>query len=96
MFGAAQEYIYLALWLGLAIVKVFAAIDCLRRPADAFPAIGRRSKVLWVILTVVAALTGLLPSLTLNIVGIAAIVIALVYLFDVRPKIIEITTRKPW
>ena len=96
MFGNVQELIVLAIWVITLVVKAVAAIDCLRRPAAAFPAIGRKSKVLWVILTVLAALTGFVPGLTLNIVGIAGIVIALVYLFDVRPKIIEITTRRPW
>jgi len=46
-----------------------------------------------VILTGLAALTGVLPQLTLTIFGIAGIVIALIYLFDIRPRIIDITRR---
>jgi hypothetical protein len=49
--------------------------------------------VLWLVLTGLAALVGLLPGATLDIFGIAGTVIALVYLFDVRPKIVEITRR---
>jgi hypothetical protein len=45
------------------------------------------------ILTGVALLTGLLPGMTLNIIGIAGLVASLIYLFDVRPKIREITGR---
>jgi len=35
-----------------------------------------------------------LPTLTLSIFGLAAIVIALIYLFDVRTRIIDITSRR--
>jgi hypothetical protein len=49
--------------------------------------------VLWLVLTGLAALVGLLPGMTLELFGIAGTVIALVYLFDVRPKIVEITQR---
>jgi hypothetical protein len=49
------------------------------------------SKVLWLILTGVALLTGLIPGLTLGIIGIAGLIASLVYLFDVRVRIAEIT-----
>jgi hypothetical protein len=75
-------------------VKAFALVDCLRRPADYFPVIGRQSKILWVALTAVSLLAGLAPNLTMSIFGIAGTVIALIYLFDIRPKMIEITGRK--
>ncbi len=93
MFGAVQDLVILALWIVLLVVKGAAFIDCVRRPAQAFPAVGRKSKVLWLVLTGLAALVGLLPGATLDIFGIAGTVIALVYLFDVRPKIVEITRR---
>lgn len=94
MFGNVQDLVLLAIWFITLAVKAYAAVDCIRRPAAAFPAVGRQSKVLWLILTTLAALTGLLPNLTLSIFGIAGIVIALVYLFDVRTRIIDITNRR--
>ena len=93
MFGAVQGLVIYALWIVLLIVKGVAFIDCVRRPPQTFPAVGRKSKVLWLVLTGLAALVGLLPGLTLELFGIAGTVIALVYLFDVRPKIIDITSR---
>ena len=84
----------MALWVIFGLVKVWACIDCLRRRPDAFPAVGRASKVLWLILTGVSMLTGFLPGLTLSIFGIVGLVIALVYLFEVRPKIIAITQKR--
>ena len=93
MFGAVQDLVIFALWIVLLVVKGAAFIDCVRRPPQAFPAVGRKSTVLWLVLTGLAALVGLLPGATLDIFGIAGTVIALVYLFDVRPKIVEITRR---
>jgi len=94
VFGNVQDLVLLALWVITLVVKGFAFIDCVRRPAAAFPAVGRQSKALWMVLTALAALTGLIPGMTLGIIGIAGIVIALVYLFDVRTKIIDITSRR--
>jgi len=94
VFGNVQGIVLIALWVVTLGVKAFAFIDCVRRPAAAFPAVGRQTKVLWLILTGLAALTGLIPNLTLSIFGMAAIVIALIYLFDVRTRIIDITSSR--
>jgi hypothetical protein len=93
MFGVTQDLIMLALGLLFAVLKVWAFIDCVRRPAQAFPAIGRLNKPFWMIITGIAALSGLaftyIPAVSL--LGIAGVIAALVYLFDVRPRLIQIT-----
>jgi hypothetical protein len=89
-----ESLIVLTLWAILLVVKIFAFVDAIRRPADYFPVIGRQTKLLWVALTGISVLAGLAPSLALSIFGIAGTVIALIYLFDIRPKMIEITGRK--
>ena len=94
MFDAVQGLVLYAIWIVLLVVKGYAFIDCVRRPAQAFPAVGRQSKVLWLILTGVSAGLGLIPGQTLGLLGIAGTVVALVYVFDVRPRIIEITGRR--
>ena len=96
MFDTIQGFLVMGLWVVLLAVKAFAFIDCLRRPKEAFPAVGRKSKVLWLVLTGAAAVTGVLHSYVspLGLIGLAGAVIALVYLFDVRPRIKEITGRR--
>ena len=94
MFAAAQNLIMFVLWIVLLAVKAYAFIDCMRRPAQAFPAVDRQSKTLWMILTGVALLTGLLMDQTLGIIGIAAAAVAVIYLVDVRTKIQSITGRR--
>ncbi len=91
MFDNAQALVITALWAITLAVKAYAVIDCVRRPAAAFPAVGRQTKVLWMLLTGLGALAGILRDLTLTIFGIAGIVIALIYLFDVRTRIVDIT-----
>lgn len=94
MFGAIEGAVVLVLWAVLLVVKGFAFIDCVRRSAAAFPAVGRQTKPLWLILTGLALLLGLLPGQTLDLLGLAGTVAALVYLFDVRPRLQEITGRR--
>ncbi len=94
MFANVTQLVVLVLWILTLGLKAFAFIDCIRRPAAAFPAVDRQSKVLWMILTGLAALSGLVPGLTLNIIGLAGVVVALVYVFGVRPRIVEITGRR--
>jgi NO-binding membrane sensor protein with MHYT domain len=94
MFDTFQGLVLLALWAVTFAVKAFAFVDCIRRPKEAFPAVGRQSKVLWLILTGLAAGAGVFPGFTLNIIGLAGVVVALVYVFDVRVKIIDITSRR--
>ena len=94
----AVGIIYLVLNLALLICAVWAFASCLRSRPDAFPAIGRRSKGLWAVLTglsAVYALGGVLSDAApIGIFAIAAVVITAVYLLDLRPKILEITGQR--
>jgi hypothetical protein len=100
MFGAVQNLVLLALSLATFVAGGFAFVDCVRRPKEAFPAVSRQSKVLWLVLTggatlvSLSSLTGAIPVSMVGLLGIAAIVITMVYLVDVRPKIIDITSRR--
>ena len=75
------------------VVEAWAFIDALRRPAGAFPAVGKLTKPLWLLITGVAAVVGL-ASLAyhvtlISILPIVAFVAAAIYLTDVRPKVKE-------
>jgi predicted cobalt transporter CbtA len=66
------------------------------RPSHAYPAAGKRTKPLWLIITGVAAAVGLgyaayVKNMSvIQILPVAAFVAAAVYLTDVRPKLKEI------
>ncbi len=90
MFDFVQGLVTWVLWGAFLAIKGFAFIDCLRRPAGAFPAVSRQTKVLWLVITGLATLTGLLPSMTLSLIGFAGLAGALFYLFDVRRRITDL------
>ena len=89
-----QNLILLVLWVLFILIKAFAFIDCIRRPAQAYPAVSRQSKLLWLILTGVSLLAGIVVQDPLSLFGIAGLVASLVYLFDVRPRIIELLANR--
>jgi hypothetical protein len=82
--------ILMVIGLATLVASAWAFIHCLRTRPDAFPAIGRQSKGLWLALTGGATLVSLAQFSPIGILGIASIVIASVYLLDIRPKIAEI------
>ncbi len=95
MIGAALSplhYLFLVLALGAFIVEAWAFIDAISRPSRAFPATGKQTKPLWLIILGVATVVGLYSlvfsaGLAISLLPIAAFVAAAIYLTDVRPKV---------
>ncbi len=82
-------------------VKGYALVDAAIRPAAAFDAVGKLPKVFWVLVLFLAtggqiglALITTFAFTWLGIVGLAGIVVALVYLFGIRPEVIRYTPRR--
>ncbi len=94
VFFQVQNVVILVLWVLFLGLKVYAFADCVRRPAQAFAAVGRQSKPLWLTLTGISALAGLIFQDPLGLFGIAGLVASLIYLFDVRPRIQEILNNR--
>jgi hypothetical protein len=74
--------IFLLLFVGMLIVKVFALIDCLTVPERAFVMTGKQTKVIWTVILAVAVLTTFG-----GFFAVLGLVAALVYLLDVRPAV---------
>ncbi len=94
MFGASitpLTYFFLALGLAAFGVEVWAFVDAITRPGQAFVATGKQTKQLWLIILGVAAVVGLGGAVygfgPTSILPVAAFVAAAVYLADVRPKV---------
>jgi hypothetical protein len=93
VFGAYTPLTYFFLALGLAAfgVELWAFIDAITRPAQAFVATGKQTKPLWLIILGVAAVIGLAGAVygvgPTSILPVAAFVAAAIYLADVRPKV---------
>jgi len=83
----ARTTIELALALILFAVKAFAFVDAVSRPAPAYLAVDKQTKVFWVLvlgLFLVAHILFWRPIGILNLVGTVA---AFVYLADARPAL---------
>jgi hypothetical protein len=81
-----------ALAIAAFIVEAWAFVDAIIRPAQAFPAAGKLTKPIWLIILGVAFVLGLYAAAYGGVTGmlsVAAFVAASVYLADVRPKIKE-------
>ena len=77
--------------VALVALVVFALIDAARHRPDAYVAAGKRSKQFWLALTGGGALLGFLAiGRGVGFFAIAGIVIAGVYLADVRPALRQI------
>jgi len=84
---------FLALSVAAFGAEAWAFIDAITRPANAFVALGKQTKRLWLIILGVAAVVGLAGAVyrigPTSILPVAAFVAAAVYLADVRPKVKE-------
>lgn len=91
--GYTQYAIVWVLTLAAFGLEVFAFVDALRHRPDAYAAAGKRTKTFWLALTGVAMLVGILGiggAGGLGLLGFVGVIVAGVYLADVRPALREV------
>jgi Protein of unknown function (DUF2516) len=82
-------------------VKVFAFGDGLVRPTAAYDAVGRLPKIFWAIVLFLAAGSQVYFALQYGVAqswaqwgGVIGIIVALVYLFGMRPELIRYSPKR--
>jgi hypothetical protein len=80
------------LYYALIALRVWALVDCAARKTAAFPAVDKLTKPSWLLILVVAGLLGTFASPPLWPISLISVVVAAVYLADVRPAVREIAT----
>lgn len=90
-----SDMLALALTLGSLVLAVWAVIDAATRRTDAFPAIDRQTKKFWLIVLGLASVV-LLWFGVMSFLGLPAVVAAIVYIVDVRPKLAAVTRGPQW
>jgi hypothetical protein len=99
-----DNYVLLALWLIGIPVGLFAFVHALMQRSDAYTAADKLTKPVWCAITGVGAAIMILPDLLsggwpagpasfLWLVGVIAV---LIYIVDVRPRIVEIQQGPRW
>ncbi len=90
---AALNYFFAALAIAAFGVEAWAFVDAIGRPAQAFPAAGKQTKPIWLIILGVAFVLGLYMAIyglgVSLLLAVIAFVAAAIYLADVRPKVKE-------
>lgn len=81
------------LFWGLVALRAWAVIDCATRKAAAFPAVDKLTKPAWLAILVFSGLFGSLSALgsQLGPISLISVIVAAVYLADVRPAVREIS-----
>lgn len=94
MFASFQFGIYVFLAVGAFAFEAWALIEALRYSNEEYYASGKRNKAFWTALTGAAAAVGFLGlpfgvGLTnvLGLLGLAAVVVAGIFMADVRPAL---------
>ncbi len=83
------------LGIGALVLKLWALVDSITRPAPAYPAAGKLTKPAWIAILAVSALLGGLGFL--GIFAVIGTIAAIVYLVDVRPALRELSDGSgPW
>ena len=79
------------LFFGGVALRMWAVVDCALRKTAAFPVVNKMTKLTWLAITAFSGLIGSIPQLgsPLNVLSLASVVVALVYLTDVRPAVRE-------
>jgi len=94
------DYFFYALLAAAFVIEAWAFIDALRHPTSAYPAVGKLSKPIWLLILGVALLvgdggiTGQIGLFTSFLaLPIIAFVAAAVYLVEYRPKLKNVRAR---
>ncbi|KSW30318.1 DUF2516 family protein [Cellulomonas sp. B6] len=98
---SVQALLFFVFYLTIFVLSAWALLDCLRRPAGAFTAAGKRTKTFWTWLLVAAAVVAFIsvpipgfPSFGLSFLALGSAAAAIVYLVDVRPAVAPYSGRR--
>jgi hypothetical protein len=84
------------LFWGTLALAVWAFVDALIRPAEAYVAAGKLTKPAWIAITAVAGVLLYVMGGPLSFLGLPAVVASVVYLVDVRPALRGLRRGNSW
>ncbi|PVU82545.1 DUF2516 domain-containing protein [Cellulomonas sp. WB94] len=100
MIGTAQTLLYLAFYVAIFALSVWALVDLVRRPPGAFTSAGKRTKNWWMAVLGVAVAVAFMAIPFpigfgyLSFLALLSAVAAIVYLTDVRPAVAPYSRRR--
>ena len=94
--AAFDGLVFLLLYLAAQALTVWAFVDALVRPANGFVATGKLTKPAWLAITGLAAVILYLTKNPIALLGLPAVIAAVVYLVDVRPAVRGLRRGNSW
>lgn len=91
---AFQSGFLALIFLVLTVVKIWALVDAVMRPAQAYLAADKLTKPAWMWILGLTLATHILFPALVSILGLAGTVAAFVYILDVRPALAAVTRRR--
>jgi hypothetical protein len=91
-----EAWLLFALYVGAQGLTVWAFVDALIRPANGFVAAGKLTKPGWAAITGLAAVIIFWQQTPMTILGLPAVIAAVVYLVDVRPAVRGLRRGNSW
>lgn len=91
---ALQSLVMTLAFFALMGVKVWALVDAITRPAEAYVAAGKLTKQAWLLILGLTVASALLWRSPLGLFSIIGTVAAFVYLLDVKPALASLTRRR--
>ena len=88
--------VFLLLYIAAQALTVWAFVDALARPANGFVATGKLTKPAWLAITGLAAVILYLTKNPIALLGLPAVIAAVVYLVDVRPAVRGLRRGNGW
>ena len=86
----------LVLYVGAQTLTLWAFVDALVRPAAGYVAAGKLTKPGWAAITGLAALIIFWMQNPMTLLGLPAVIAAVVYLVDVRPAVRGLRRGNSW
>jgi hypothetical protein len=86
----------LVLYVGAQALTLWAFVDALVRPASGFLAAGKLTKPGWAAITGLATLIIFWQQNPMTLLGLPAVIAAIVYLVDVRPAVRGLRRGNSW
>ena len=86
----------LVLYVGAQALTLWAFVDALVRPAAGYVAAGKLTKPAWAAITGLSALVVFWQQSPMTLLGLPAVIAAVVYLVDVRPAVRGLRPGNTW
>ena len=94
MFAYYEFGVMFVVYWALFVVKMWALIDAVMRPAEGYTAADKLTKTAWLWILGLTVVTHIVFKSPLGVLSLAGAVAAFVYLLDVRPAVASVTRRR--